>query len=199
MDKIARVINRYIVQPCDRYHIPEIIGISTALTASAIFLYWLSWGDRLQSSEEKSAEETQDEQKDSLRNGKPKRLSPLKPKISEEEKSILKKFIDWLCGSLPASKSGIWFVNEEVVRSEKDYTMWNSCACFVHNLLSPDPLAAVIHTFYAYLFKDISLRAYGLSQNILYKINGVNHLVVPKPMYNRKVPGKFLQRLRLIR
>lgn len=157
-NKVARTIDRYLVQPCGRYRIPEIALLSTFVTVSALYLYWVSYGKRYLTPQQKAEHEKNKLYNESM---KPKKKGAPVNATNTKKESIQgapvnatdtkKESIHWLTkmlnerlGPVPATDAnGLWVTTGA---TEEQLTLWNRTMCILHNCLpNHDPITNFIY------------------------------------------------------
>lgn len=165
-NKIARVINRLAVQPCNDYHLLPTAGITGFFALSFIYTYWMSYCPRLYSKQDQTemlriAEQIKDlyEQRskasttdalDKIERDLRDLAEVLAKKVSPEHEKIQLEELDWFAKILvkylgkPPVRMPDGTLNLDVNKTEKTY--WNGFITFLHNALAQSPIQGVIQT-----------------------------------------------------
>lgn len=182
-NKICRAIHKAIVQPCAKYHLLQVTGVSLVVLTSAFYWYWSSFGEHILSTHERAQEnEIEEGRRDRnyapgnnhVKVSKPKKVEPKKidatNKTSDTKNEIKwnelwfgwirKKVYNFVMdhgGTIPeTSKSGQWHVTPKAKNPATRETFWNKLAAQVHNILyQPDPITQYYHFAYGYIFTKI--------------------------------------------
>lgn len=170
-NKVCREIDKYVVRPCAKYHVPEVALAGGFLAFALTYIYWKSLCPRFYSKHEETDNARLIEQlKDHLEAKEKDRTTPAKDKIEKDIEELikllhkqmhsektaqehkgLKGFMTWLLGKKPVSLPSGGADLGDVPDAEK--TIWNQFVTFMQNGLNQqDPVATWIQAGFGFGF-----------------------------------------------
>ncbi len=170
-NKACRAIDKYVVQPCHKYHVLKTVGYGTFVTCAALFYYWYTFGKAAPSKLEKATEEAnltsvnnsnEHTQFPTLKMEKPidtpspeeESSKPAEPIWFSSFRNGFYKQVTDFCGTKPTvAKDGSWVVNKDEA-PDTQATPWNKTFALAHNILQQNPISNVFFAGFALIFNS---------------------------------------------